>query len=106
VENDDFDTEEYFGDIIGVTKEKEAEVVKIVLRFSEHRFPYVQRKPMHESQTDYRKEERIIELKLSPNKEFYQKLLSYGEDVEVVEPKEVRKVMMEKVEEMYKLYQK
>ena len=102
IENTEYDFNEYFEDLIGVTKKRNDKAVRVVLRFSEHRLPYVLSKPIHGSQR--RKDEGIIELDVIPNKEFYQKLFSFGVDVEVLEPKFVRKIMAKQVECLYSMY--
>ena len=77
-----------------------------MLRFSAHRLPYVLSKPMHESQRNNRADEGIIELEVVPNKEFYQRLLSFGSDVEVLEPQFVREEMTKNAQKLYELYKK
>ena len=106
IPNTTINFEEYFEDIIGVTKSANDIPVKILLRFSAHRLPYVLSKPMHESQRNNRADEGIIELELVPNKEFYQRLLSFGSDVEVLEPQFVREEMTKNAQKLYELYKK
>ena len=106
IPNTTLDFEEYFEDIIGVTKLANDIPVKISLRFSAHRLPYVLSKPMHESQRNNRADEGIIELEVVPNKEFYQRLLSFGSDVEVLEPQFVREEMTKHTQKLYELYKK
>ena len=106
IPNTTLDFEEYFEDVIGVTKLANDIPVKILLRFSAHRLPYVLSKPMHESQRNNRADEGIIELEVVPNKEFYQRLLSFGSDVEVLEPQFVREEMTKNAQKLYELYKK
>lgn len=106
IPNDTYDFDEYFEDIIGVSKPQASEVVKIILRFTEQRLPYVLSKPMHDSQRNHRAEEGIVELQLIPNNELYQRLLSFGSDVEVIEPQSVREQMALHAEKLYNLYKK
>lgn len=106
IQNIEFDFNEYFEDVIGVTKRYNDKSVHVVLRFSEHRLPYVLSKPIHGSQRDRRKNEGIIELDVIPNKEFYQKLFSYGVDVEVLEPEFVREKITNTIEKLYTIYKK
>ena len=91
-------------DVIGVTIENK-KVEDIVLEFNEGRYPYVKNKPLHHSQRSYDDEKRII-IKVIPNKELYQTLLSFGSDVTVIKPDEVRNKMAEHAENMYNLYKK
>ena len=82
--DEDLDIEDYFYDVIGVTIENK-KVEDIVLEFNEGRYPYVKNKPLHHSQRSYDDEKRII-IKVIPNKELYQTLLSFGSDVTVIKP--------------------
>src|SRR5690606_28813783 len=97
---------EYFEDIIGVTKPEDGIVEKIYLRFTENRLNYVLTKPLHGTQkldkTD--SEGRTISIEVIPNKEFYQMLLSFGDDVVVVSPEQVREEMIEKIKCTYQNY--
>lgn len=107
IPNTDYNFEDYFEDIIGVTKNKRDEALKIELRFSEKRLPYVLSKPIHDCQSNARKDEGIIVLKqIIPNKELYQRLLSYGADVEVLSPDCVRQKMAEEAQKMVNMYNK
>lgn len=104
VENEAVDFDEYFSDIIGVTLPKDGKVEDIVLRFTDHRLPYVLSKPMHESQRHTEEDGDCIRLRLIPNKEFYQKVLSFGKDVEVVAPQSVREEIKKIITEMQQKY--
>lgn len=103
VENRFCDFEEYFDDVIGVTK-NDAEVQKIVLRVEPNRLPYILSKPLHPSQHNHRAFEGIIELEVIPNRELYQLLLAYGPDVEVLEPAEIRQKMADFAKKMTHIY--
>lgn len=90
-----FDT--YFDDVIGVTVPK-GDIETVVLRFSENRFPYIVSKPLHQSQ-EVNLEERTITIKVKPNKELDQLILSFIPDVEVLSPQSLRDTIKEKIEE-------
>ena len=106
IPNTEYDFREYFADIIGVSIKKHQEPVKIELRVAEKRMPYIITKPIHGSQRNRRQAEGIIELELIPNREFYQRLLSFGGDIEILSPDFVREEMAKKAEELYNLYRK
>lgn len=80
---------DYFYDVTGLTIPKNADIEKVVLRFSPKRFKYVKSKPIHNSQL-INIEERTVTLKLIPNRELTQTILSFGSDVEVLEPQHLR----------------
>lgn len=103
VENTICDFEDFFEDIIGVTKTK-AELQKIVLQVAPNRLPYIISKPLHHSQRNRRAAEGIIELRVAPNKELYQLLLSFGPDVEILEPAEIRLKMADYAQQMVEKY--
>lgn len=100
----DIDFTEYFDDVIGVTIPRDAVVENIVLQFSTNRFPYVTSKPLHWSQKIIDRANRIIGISLIPNKELYALLLSFGSDVEVIEPLSVRENLILHVKRMHDIY--
>jgi predicted DNA-binding transcriptional regulator YafY len=106
IPNTEYDFDEYFEDMIGVSIDSDSKVKKIRLRFSKDRLPYVLSKPIHGSQRHLHDEDANIELTLATNKEFYQQIFSFGNDVEILFPPEVRQKMAEKVAELNKLYKK
>lgn len=100
----DIDFNGYFDDVIGVTIPRDASVEKIKLQFSPHRFSYITSKPLHGSQKIIDEGNGIIELSLIPNNEFYALLLSFGSDVEIIEPQSVRDGYMSQVKKTYEIY--
>lgn len=100
----DIDFNEYFDDVIGVTIPRDASVEKIKLKFSPHRFSYITSKPLHGSQKIIDKENGIVMLSLIPNNEFYALLLSFGSDVEILEPQSVREEYISQVKKTYEIY--
>ena len=79
--------EGYFDDIIGVSKPYEGEIQNIELLFDIDRAPYVETKPIHPSQSSSRVEKGLlVKLKVIPNFELEQQILSFGESVKVISP--------------------
>lgn len=103
VENTFCDFTEFFEDIVGVTK-TDAALQKIVLQVTPNRLPYILSKPLHPSQRNQYASEGIVELRVIPNRELYQLLLSFGPDVEVLEPAEIRLKMAEFTNKMAENY--
>ena len=99
---DDF--EEYFEDIIGVTKQRNQHKCKVVLKFAKERYPYVWTKPLHGSMKRVDEENGIVRIEVEPNKELETLILSYGSQVEVLEPKWLRAEIANKVNELIKIY--
>lgn len=89
-----FDWRERFNNMIGTTLEGTLETV--CLRFSESRFPYVMTKKLHHSQE--LAGEQLISIRVYTNRELIAKILEFGEDVEVLEPKDLRKKIAEILE--------
>jgi len=87
------DLDTHFENVIGVSVNDDAEVEDVKLRISAKRFPYIETKPLHWSQTEIKKEStpnyRVIKLRVQINNELVATLLSLGEDIEVIEPKQL-----------------
>jgi predicted DNA-binding transcriptional regulator YafY len=92
LENTDIDWNEYFDDIIGVTKPAEAEVEKVVLQFTGLTAKYIETKPIHGSQKPKWLDKNTLEirLKIILNYEFERFVLSYADNVKVIEPDKLR----------------
>jgi predicted DNA-binding transcriptional regulator YafY len=91
--------EEYFADIIGVTNFENESPVEIKLRFLNGRGNYVETKPLHPSQKPVSwidSQTADVSLFVKVNNELEAMLLSYGKDLEVIEPKELKKRLKEK----------
>lgn len=86
------DWDEYFEDIIGVTKNKESKKEDIHLVFTEARGYYIDSKPLHPMQSNPKHTTRgwEVKLKLCINKELESLLLSFGNDVEIIQPLKLR----------------
>lgn len=105
ITNEQFDSvDEYFEDIVGVSIPDEQTIEHVVLKFSNHRYPYVKAKPIHGSQKVADDENGLITLDIMLNKELESILLSFGEDVEVIGPMCLRKQISEKIKSSYDKY--
>ena len=91
--------EEYFADIIGVTNYENETPVEIKLRFLNGRGNYVETKPLHPSQKPVSwidSQTADVSLFVKVNNELEAMLLSYGKDLEVVTPFELKKRIYDK----------
>jgi predicted DNA-binding transcriptional regulator YafY len=95
-ENNLFDADTYFNNMIGVTLPVNAEVQHIIIRVKASLCPYIRTKPIHASQ----KLEQTLEdgselftLSIIENYELRSTLLSYGNDLEVLQPQNLREYM-------------
>ena len=101
------DFSEYFDDVIGVTVPERYEPVDVILRVSNNRFNYIKTKPLHLSQRvigEDRNHTRIsINVKI--NKELIALILSFGPDVEVIAPENLRKEVAQRISAMNNNYE-
>jgi predicted DNA-binding transcriptional regulator YafY len=103
-----FDPEMYYHDCYGITNDDETEVVKVVVRVSERQYRYMKALPLHHSQTVVEQGAEFSELEfyLKPSFDFKQELLSYGADVELLEPEWLRREFADTVRTLMERYSK
>jgi len=102
----DIDFNEYYEDCIGITKPENAECEAIVVWISEKRFPYIDSKPIHESQIvikdkkeknkwlkKIKKPGEVVRFNLIINKELVTEFFSFGEDLVVLQPQNLKEEM-------------
>lgn len=99
----DITFDQYFDDIIGVSYPKGKRMEKVVLKFSEARYPHVKTKHLHPYQRE-NDDERTLTIDLVPNRELIQTILSFGKDVKVIAPQSLRDEIKGIVSEMNELY--
>ena len=100
----DTDFNEYFEDIIGVTIPEEG-IANIVLRIDKSLISYIKTKPLHGSQIIKEvADEFQIHLKLIPNYELETLILSFGEKVQVIDPKNLVEKLKNRINLMNKKY--
>lgn len=103
--NEGIDFEHYYDDVIGVTIPKDdVQKLKIVLQFSKNQFPYIASKPLHHSQTIIDEENGILSIEVRPTYELSQLILSFGNDVEVLEPTSYRNEIIQIITASLKKY--
>ena len=102
--NTDIDFTEYFDDVIGVTIPEGVTAEHILLRFTPNRLPYILSKPLHASQKTKDIDNGIVEITVIPNRELVSLLLSFGDDVEVLQPGHLRQEIREKIAGMSRMY--
>lgn len=93
-------------DALGVYVSPEDEVEQVVLKVQEQMVPYIRTVPIHHSQKILKEEADmlLIELRVITNPELEREILSYGEQLEVVEPLHLRKKIRERAEKLMKKY--
>jgi predicted DNA-binding transcriptional regulator YafY len=105
--NDKIDWQEYFEDIIGVTKPFDAEPEKVVLHFKGRTGNYIVTKPLHNSQKKPIKiDDNTIEISLNIiiNYELERLILSYADSVAVIQPLSLSEAIKNRLEEALQQY--
>ncbi|MDO4159050.1 MAG: WYL domain-containing protein [Prevotellaceae bacterium] len=92
-DNPDFDTDNFFDDIIGVSKNIGDTPKTIRFRSNSEQTNYIITKPLHKSQRIITKGDDgscIFEIDVVVNFELFSVLMSYGSGIEVLSPQDVR----------------
>lgn len=97
----DIDFEEYFEDIIGVTNFKENQVTEVSIELSENIIPYIISKPIHGSQ---KMKGNILTIHVKLNYELETLILSYGENMKVLEPINLKNRLIERLKSTLNQY--
>jgi len=102
----DFNPELFFKDYYGIIAGTNRRIETVKLKVSAGQANYLESLKLHESQRpiESKGEYSIFRLRLCPEFDFQQTLLSMGEDVEVMEPLWLRQEIAEKTERMWNLY--
>jgi predicted DNA-binding transcriptional regulator YafY len=112
------DFEDYFYDIVGVTRYANEPVQTIVLWVSAGRYPYIATKPLHPTQKLLKNEKLeiwseatknfsngvLISIDVAINHELKNLLLSYGCDIIVLSPKKLKEEIFNNIEASYQKY--
>lgn len=101
----DIDWDEYFYDLIGVTRPKGVSLQEIILNFSPEVAPYILTKPLHPTQKHKYSPEGIeVKIKVIPNYELEVLILSFGENVKVVFPEDLKLRIVKRLNSASNLY--
>ncbi|MGC1472380.1 MAG: WYL domain-containing protein [Psychroserpens sp.] len=101
----DKDWEIFFRTMVGVTRIKE-KVERVVVRFHNGRENYFKTKPFQPDYEEFFEKEKQDQVWFETiiNKELIQQLLSYGQELEVLEPEQLKKQMREHSNTMQQFY--
>lgn len=102
----DWDT--LFRTMVGVVRPFNFEIEKVVLRFHNGRENYFKTKPFQPDYEEFFEEDKQDQVWFESiiNPELVQQLLSYGKDVEILEPESLKEAIRENVETMKNYYSK
>jgi predicted DNA-binding transcriptional regulator YafY len=104
---EDFDVRKYFADVVGIYVNKDCPVTKVKIRAYGVHAEYLRSTPLHKSQSEsHSKRGEFAEFtyRLCVTPELVTQLLSMGEKVEVLEPKELREEMKKRIDSMSNYY--
>ncbi|RYX99627.1 WYL domain-containing protein, partial [bacterium] len=108
-ENDLFDPNTYFNDIIGITFPEDKSLERIIIKVSSESADYILTKPIHKSQEvlkKYADGSIKVQLSLYINFEFKAHLLSYGPNIKVIEPVLLKTAIQDLYEKGVEVYKK
>lgn len=99
VENHDFDAEEHFKNVIGVTVEQGKRPQRVHLKVDRKNAPYVITKPLHPTQEIVSKSKLGIEIIINVqlNYELEREILGFGESIEIISPLKLRNRILSKL---------
>jgi len=103
---EDFDPDQYFSDIIGVTFLPGKKAQRIQFEVYGKTIQYIKTKALHHSQKlmEEDKKKAVFEILLIPNYELESLFLSFGESVRVVKPASLANKLTRRLEESVKNY--
>jgi predicted DNA-binding transcriptional regulator YafY len=104
----DFDANKYFANVVGIYINKDLPVTKVKIRAYGDQADYLRSTPLHKSQSEGRSKhgefaEFTYRLCITPD--LVSQLLAMGENVEVLEPQELRVEMKERINDMFNFYE-
>jgi predicted DNA-binding transcriptional regulator YafY len=106
LENTFVNFDEYYEDVVGVTRKMDDVAQKVLLYFHPQQAPYITTKPIHGSQKTVRLDADglVVSLEIILNFELEQLLLSHGERVAVLEPPALRQRIAERLHQAIRAY--
>lgn len=107
-DNDRFDPQQFFDDVIGVTKSFNSKPRTIEFITSPRQTDYIRTKPLHQSQSFkrlYDDGRGLFSITVVPTIELYSVFLSYGAGIKVISPQKVVRHLQTVIDQMHKQYQ-
>lgn len=105
-ENRSIDFNEYFEDVIGVSVNLNSKLQQVLLSVKNELLPYIETKPLHGSQKIKVREKTHskISIEVIPNYELESLLLSFGDGLQVIEPKDLRSKLFDRIKKAASYY--
>lgn len=103
---EDFVPSEFFENFYGIIANNQSKVEKVILKVSAGQANYMRSLPLHWTQEEIKRSDEysLFELRICPEFDFQQEILSKGEDFEVIEPVWLRKELAGKIKRMWNKY--
>jgi len=101
-----FEAKDWFTSAYGIIVDMEYDIERIKFKVSGSQRDYFRTLPLHHSQKEVetRDDYSIFEVYLRPSDDWMMEMLSYGPSVEILSPEWLRPAMLERAENMVKLY--
>lgn len=98
------DFDDYFYDIIGVSLNPEGKKERVVIKAAFPAASYIETKPLHPSQRILERGEGYVmfQLDVIPNYELETLLITYADQLEIIEPKEIRHSIIKRAQQIIK----
>ena len=92
--------------MVGVVRPPKAEIVKVVLKFYNGREHYFKTKPFQPDFEEFFEDDKQDQVWFETiiNKELVQQILSFGQDIEVLEPEQLKMQLREHSNTMQQFY--
>ena len=105
-ENDQYDFQNYYADVIGVTVNENVRAQEVHLFIRRGDAPYVITKPLHHSQKvlETGKEGITVSIKVQLNFELERLILGFGENMRVLKPERLRERIQSKLQQAAEQY--
>lgn len=106
LENDSFDPETYYKDVIGVTVKEEMRTEDIIFKVNDRNAQYIITKPIHTSQRMISSDSygSIFQLTMKINFEIERIFLGFGKEIEIIAPVHLRNSIASNLDEASKKY--
>ena len=107
-ENPKFDTEHFFDDVIGVSKNINNTPRRVKFWASAEQSHYIKTKPIHRSQKLIKENPEdgscVFQIEVVINFEMYSVMMSYGPGIKILSPRYAQAYMRDKLKEAFELY--
>jgi predicted DNA-binding transcriptional regulator YafY len=106
IQNKEIDFDEFFEDIVGVSRKLTGITEKVLIRITNEVWPYLESKPLHGSQKVKNKTDDYVEIEfdIQINHELKALLFSYMDSIEIIEPLTLRERFKEISASIFKRY--